>query len=497
MTTTPRLMIQGTGSNVGKSLIVAGLGRAYARRGLNVRPFKAQNMSNNAAVTPDGREIGRAQALQARACGLAPLADMNPVLLKPEGDAGAQLIVQGRVEGRATARQYQKLRRALLPRVLESFERLAATADLIVIEGAGSPAEVNLRDGDIANMGFALAAACPVVLIGDVERGGVIASLIGTVTLLTPEERRCVKATIVNRFRGDPTLFDDAIPVIEHGTGVPCLGVVPHFPAARLLPGEDSLALDSHSSFGPRAAGAAIKIAVPILPRLANADDLDPLRAEPDVEVALIAPGRPLPGDADLVLLPGSKATLGDLAAFKAEGWDIDLKAHVRRGGKVLGLCGGYQMLGRRIADPAGIEGRAEAADGLGLLDVSTTLEAAKRLVPVEACDALSGERLNGYEMHMGRTTGRDCARPFAVLDGRPDGARSADGRVMGSYVHGLFADDGFRHAFLRGLRMRQPSGVAFDATIEHTLDGLADHLEAALDLDRVLAIARNIAVHA
>ena len=483
-------MIQGTGSNVGKSLLVAGLCRAFARRGLRVRPFKPQNMSNNAAVTPDGGEIGRAQALQARAAGIAPNADMNPVLLKPEGDAGAQIIVQGRREGRATARDYQKLRRALLPRVLESFERLSQNVDLILVEGAGSPAEVNLREGDIANMGFALAAECPVVLVGDIERGGVIASLIGTVGLLDAAERRVLKGTIVNRFRGDVSLFSAALPIIEHGTLVPCLGVVPHFEAARRLPAEDTLAMDSHCAFDPRS-DDLIRIAVPVLPRIANFDDLDPLRAEPDVGLTLIRAGAPLPADADLIMLPGSKATRADLATFKAEGWDIDLKAHVRRGGRVLGLCGGYQMLGRRINDPAGIEGAAGSSDGLGLLDVETTLEGTKRLAPIDGLDALTATRLTGYEMHMGRTSGPDGARPFARLDGMNDGARSVDGRVMGSYLHGLFASDAFRHAFLNDLRQRASSGLDYDASVEAALDDLADHLASSLDLDRLLSIAR------
>jgi adenosylcobyric acid synthase len=488
---TARLMIQGTGSNVGKSLLVAGLCRAYVRRGLEVRPFKPQNMSNNAAVTPDGREIGRAQALQARAAGVAPSADMNPVLLKPEGEAGAQVIVQGVVEGRAGAREYQVLRRALLPRVLESFARLGAEADLVLVEGAGSPAEVNLRAGDIANMGFACAARAPVVLVGDIERGGVVASLIGTVALLEPHERQLLQGTIVNRFRGDPRLFEDAIPVIERGTGASCLGVVPYFPGARMLPAEDTLAMDPHAA--PARAGAElVKIAVPVLPRIANADDLDPLRAEPDVALDLVRPGRPLPRDADLVLLPGSKATRADLAALIAAGWDIDLKAHVRAGGAVLGLCGGYQMLGRRIADPAGLEGAPGESAGLGLLEVETVLEGPKRLLPVAARDALSGAVLDGYEMHLGRTTGADCARPFTRLDGRPEGATSADGRVMGSYLHGLFAGDGFRHHFLSRLKQRRSSGLSFEAEIEAALDGLAAHLEHTLDLDRLLALART-----
>ena len=484
-------MIQGTGSNVGKSLLVAGLCRAFARQGLSVRPFKPQNMSNNAAVTLDGREIGRAQALQARAACVAPAADMNPVLLKPEGERGAQIIVQGVVTGHASAREYQILRRGLLPKVIESFERLGSEADLVLIEGAGSPAEVNLREGDIANMGFATAVRCPVILVGDIERGGVIASLIGTVGLLEQSERHLLAGTIVNRFRGDPSLFADALPIIERETGVPCLGVVPHFAAARRLPAEDTLGMDSHASLARRETNA-IRVAVPVLPRIANFDDLDPLRAEPDVVVELVHPGAPLPRDADLIVLPGSKATRADLEAFIACGWDIDLKAHVRTGGRVIGLCGGYQMLGRRIADPAGIEGPAGESAGLGLLDVATTLEGTKTLAPVAAQDERTGEIVTGYEMHLGRTIGPDTARSFLVLDGRAEGACSTDGRVMGSYIHGLFNSDGFRHAFLARLKSRAQSGLAFEASIDETLDDLADHLAASLDLERLLAIARR-----
>ena len=353
------LMIQGTCSNAGKSLLVAGLARAYTRRGLPVRPFKPQNMSNNAAVTADGGEIGRAQALQARACGIEPLVDMNPVLLKPQSETGAQVVVQGRVLGSCSARDYHALKPQLLPRVLESFGRLRAAADLVLVEGAGSPAEVNLRAGDIANMGFARAADVPVVLAGDIERGGVIAQLVGTVLLLEPEERALLVGYVVNKFRGDPALFDDAHPLIEARTGLRSLGVVTWLERARDLPKEDILGLAELAADGRATDGRPIRVAVPRLPRLANFDDLDPLAAEPDVDLRVLEPGQALAGDTDLVVLPGSKATLGDLAALRAEGWDVDILAHVRRGGWVLGLCGGYQMLGRRIADPLGLEGGA------------------------------------------------------------------------------------------------------------------------------------------
>ncbi len=485
-------MFQGTGSDVGKSLIVAGLGRAFARRGLAVRPFKPQNMSNNAAVTAGGGEIGRAQALQARACGLAPHVDMNPVLLKPQTDIGAQLIIQGRVHGTVPARDYRTLAPTLMPRVLASFARVSAGADLVLIEGAGSPAEINLRPGDIANMGFAEAADLPVALIGDIDRGGVIASLLGTVALLSATERARVRGFLVNKFRGDPALFDDGLRAIRVHTGLASLGLVPWFQDAARLPAEDAAGLDSRRfGFGPTPPGHRVEIVVPRLPRIANFDDLDPLAAEPGVHLRLIPPGRALPGDADLVLLPGSKATLADLATLRAEGWDIDIAAHVRRGGRVLGLCGGYQMLGRRIADPDGLEGPAGDAPGLGLLDVETVLTGLKVLTHVAARDEISGAMIRGYEMHMGRTTGADTARPFLRLGGRADGAESADGRVAGCYVHGLLASDAYRRAFLRRIG-GAASGVAYDAAVEATLDRLADHLAASIDLDRVLEIARG-----
>ena len=490
-------MLQGTGSHVGKSLLVAGLCRAFVRRGLRVRPFKPQNMSNNAAVTADGGEIGRAQALQARACGVAPSVDMNPVLLKPQSETGAQVVVQGRVLGNYDARAYLELRPKFLPQVLDSYAKVREKTDLVLVEGAGSPAEVNLREGDIANMGFAVAAGVPVVLVGDIERGGVIAALVGTHALLDGAERQQLKGYIVNKFRGDPSLFEAAHGVIAARTGMRSYGVVPWFEAARRLPAEDVLGLEDR--VGPGVAGAripdaagAIRIVVPRLPRLANFDDLDPLAAEPDVVLDIVPPGNPLPGDADLVILPGSKATLADLAALRAEGWDVDLAAHVRRGGAVLGICGGLQMLGRKIADPDGLEGLSAEAEGLGLLELETLLGGAKRLAEVEGVELRSGEKIRGYEMHLGRTAGPGLARPMLELGGRPDGAVSASGRVMGCYLHGLFASDGFRHVFLGRLRARAVSGVAYEAEIEAALDGLAQHLEASVDLDGLLALARD-----
>ncbi|MBV9077119.1 MAG: cobyric acid synthase [Methylobacteriaceae bacterium] len=482
-------MVQGTGSNVGKSTLVAGLARAFARRGLAVRPFKPQNMSNNAAATPDGGEIGRAQALQARAAGVPACVHMNPLLLKPESETGAQVILQGRRVGTMRAREFGTRKGEFLPAILDSFARLAGEADLVLVEGAGSPAEINLRAGDVANMGFAEAADLPVILAGDIDRGGVIASLVGTHAVLEPAERRRIRAFLVNKFRGDPALFADGEAAIVARTGWPSLGIVPWFPEAGRLPAEDALDLARPPS--GLGTGRRLKIVVPVLARIANFDDLDPLGQEPDVELVLVRAGEPLPGDADLAILPGSKSTIGDLALLRAQGWDVDLLAHHRRGGRVLGLCGGYQMLGRTIADPDGIEGPAGTVPGLGLLEVETVLTADKVTLPAVGRHLASGEALAGYEIHLGRTEGPDRARPFLTLaDGRPDGATSPDGRVAGTYMHGLFAGDAFRRAYLAGFGAA--STLAYEAGIEAVLDRLADHLEASLDLDAILTIARS-----
>ena len=481
------LMFQGTGSDVGKSLIVAGLCRAFANRGLRVRPFKPQNMSNNAAVTADNGEIGRAQALQARAA-RAPLSvHMNPVLLKPQSEVGAQVVVQGRVLCTADAKAYQPLKQRLMPHVLESFERLRAEADLVLVEGAGSASEVNLRQNDIANMGFARAAGVPVVLIGDIDRGGVIASLVGTKHVIDPQDASMIRGFLVNRFRGDPALFAEGMAEIARRTGWTPFGLVPFFEPARLLPAEDALALTQKTELRNR--GGRVLIALPIMTHISNFDDLDPLEAEPDVELLRVRPGSVLPGDADLVLLLGSKSTLSDLAALKNAGFDIDIAAHLRRGGHVLGLCGGFQMLGRRVDDPEGIEGAPGSADGLGLLDVSTTLTGEKTLVEVGG-ESFDGTPLRGYEMHVGATTGRDTTRPFAHLaDERTDGAVSPDGRVAGTYVHGLFADDRQRAAWLARLG-GESAGLDYEAGVEETLDALAAHLEAHLDIDAIFSEA-------
>jgi adenosylcobyric acid synthase len=481
------LMFQGTASDVGKSLIVAGIARAFANRGLQVRPFKPQNMSNNAAVTADGGEIGRAQALQARAARTAPTVHMNPVLLKPQSETGAQIVVRGRVHGSAKAAAYQAMKPTLLPFVLESFTRLRGEADIVLVEGAGSASEINLRGNDIANMGFARAADVPVVLIGDIDRGGVIASLVGTKAVIAQQDAALICGFLVNKFRGDPALFADGMAKIAQATGWEPLGLVPFFADARMLPAEDALALDGPA---PKKPQARVRIAVPILPHIANFDDLDPLDAEPSIELVRVRPPAALPGDAALVVLPGSKATIADLSVLRRAGFHIDIAAHVRRGGYILGLCGGYQMLGRAISDPQGIEGPPATVEGLGLLDVETVLTGDKTLEPVRG-ETSDGVPLCGYEMHMGATTGPDCSRPFARLAKEsPDGATSSDGRINGTYIHGLFAHDQQRGAWLARLAAGAPA-IAYDAVIENTLDRLAAHIAAQIDLDRLLRLAR------
>ncbi|WP_300031858.1 cobyric acid synthase [uncultured Roseobacter sp.] len=479
------IMIQGTGTNTGKSMLVAGLARAFANRGLQVRPFKPQNMSNNAAVTPDGGEIGRAQALQALAARVPPHVDMNPILLKPQTSTGAQVIIQGQVAGTQEAREFGRNRDALMPRVLESFERMRAEADLVLVEGAGSPAETNLRARDIANMGFARAADVPVILAGDIDRGGVIAQIVGTKTVLEPADNAMIAGFAVNKFRGDVTLFDEGRDDIAARTGWPCLGVVPWFDGAGKLPAEDVMDLPARAASG----GRGLKVVVPRLPRISNFDDLDPLAAEPGIELCIAGPGNPLPLDADVILLTGSKATLADLAALRAEGWDQDILSHVRYGGQVLGLCGGYQILGRQISDPGGIEGPPASAPGLGLLDVETVLVPVKELALREGVSTGDNIPLTGYEIHMGRTTGPDCARGWLDFGKGPEGAVSADGLVRGCYQHGIFSSDAFRASWMKGFG--QQSQASYAAGVEETLDALATHLEQCMDLDLLWRLAR------
>ncbi|WP_226582102.1 cobyric acid synthase [Acuticoccus sediminis] len=483
---TPAIMIQGTGSDVGKSLLVAGLCRHLKRQGLIAKPFKSQNMSNNAAATPDGGEIGRAQMLQARAAGIEPSVHLNPVLLKPQSETGAQVIVQGRLMQSTSAANYASVKDKLMPAVRESFARIADDADIVIVEGAGSPAEINLRANDIANMGFARAENVPVVLAADIARGGVIANLVGTAAVLDPADRAMVAGYIVNKFRGDVRLFDGGVVAITERTGWRSFGVVPWFADADRLPAEDTLGLPTAA---PR---AGLRVVMPRTPHISNFDDCDPLRLEPGVSFTLASLAEPMP-EADLVVLPGSKSTIADAKALVAAGWHIDLAAHVRRGGAVIGLCGGYQILGRVIRDPAGHEGAPGETPGLGLLDVDTEIRAPKVTRQSEGVCALPGLEdvpVRGYQIHMGRTVGPDCARPVVRLPEGDDGASSADGRVIGAYLHGLFGSDDFRRAVLG--RFGVASSLAYEEGVDRTLDALADHVAAAVDVEALLAVARR-----
>ncbi len=479
------LMVQGTGSDVGKSLIVAALCRIARRRGIRVAPFKPQNMSNNAAACAGG-EIGRAQALQARAAGLEPDVDFNPILLKPETDRRAQVVVRGQALGSMEAAEYMARRGSRMDAVLASFERLMDTCELIVVEGAGSPAEVNLREGDIANMGFARRAGIPVCLVGDIDKGGVIASLVGTKAVLSRQDAAMIRGFVINKFRGDPSLFEDGLTAIEEHTGWRSFGVIPWLACAADLPAEDSVTLDG----GRRRASGDLRIVAPMLSRLANFDDADPLRLEPGVHFRWIPPGRPLPRDADVVILFGTKSTLGDLRFLRSQGWDHDILAHARTGGRVLGLCGGYQMLGSRIEDAEGMDGRPGREPALGLLDVHTEMSGAKAVRPVEGRCLSTGLPVTGYEIHVGETTGKDCERPMFELAGRADGARSADGLIEGSYVHGVFAQDAFRRAWLERAGAVERSDLDYGAAVEAALDDLANGIERAVDVDVLLGCA-------
>lgn len=478
-------MLQGTGSDVGKSVLVAGLCRLFANRGRKVLPFKPQNMSNNAAVTEEGGEIGRAQALQALACRVPPSTDMNPVLIKPQSDTGAQVVVHGRVIGQWGAGDYQERKGALLDAVMASYSRLRERADLVIVEGAGSPAEINLRRGDIANMGFARAAGVPVVLVGDIDRGGIIASIVGTKAVIDPDDAAMIKGFLINKFRGDPRLFDDGYAEIARRTGWPGLGVVPWIAAARQLPAEDAVVLDTTAAHD-----GGVTIAVPLLSRIANFDDFDPLIQEPAVRLVFVPPGQPIPAEAALIILPGTKATIADLAFLRAQGWDIDIAAHVRRGGHLLGICGGYQMLGAHISDADGIEGPAQRVAGLGHLPIETHLTGDKRLTATKGMSIADNACFSGYEIHVGRTTVSPGTAPLLrLINGTTDGAVSANGRIAGCYIHGLFDDPAQRAAWLKRIGVAS-DGVAQSVRVDAALDALALALEAHVDIERLQAIA-------
>ncbi|WP_062787200.1 cobyric acid synthase [Aquitalea pelogenes] len=474
------IMIQGTTSDAGKSTFATGFCRLLARRGLRVAPFKPQNMALNSAVTVDGGEIGRSQAVQALACGVEPHTDMNPVLLKPNSNTGSQLIIQGRAVGNMDAVSYHAYKPVAMQAVLQSHARLATQYQCIVVEGAGSPAEINLREGDIANMGFAEAVDCPVVLVADIERGGVFAHLVGTLELLSDSERARVVGLVINRFRGDPALLQSGVEWVEQRTGKPVLGVLPYLNGLH-IEAEDSLALNRPQ--GEHAPQQTLRVVVPVLPRISNHTDFDPLRLHPQVELLLVKPGQPLP-PADLIILPGSKSVRADLASLRAAGWEAAIARHLRYGGKLIGICGGLQMLGQQLHDPLGLEGEAGSSDGLGWLEMETTLATHKQLTRVNGHLTLGAAAVSGYEIHMGVSTGAALAQPAVRLeDGRCDGAISTDGQILATYLHGVFDQPASLAALLQWAGLAVPQPLDYPAIREAHIERLADMLEQHLDL--------------
>lgn len=472
-------MVQGTASDAGKSLLVTALCRWLKRRGVRVAPFKPQNMALNSAVTVDGGEIGRAQAVQAQAAGLAPHTDMNPVLLKPNSDIGAQVIVQGHAVGNMNAVGYQDYKRIAWSAVTESYERLAAQYDAIVVEGAGSPAEINLRAQDIANMGFAEGVDCPVILIADIDRGGVFAHLVGTLALLSETEQARIQGFVINRFRGDLALLQSGIDWLVERTGKPVLGVLPYLKGLH-LEAEDAVARDQDDK-----TGAGLRVLAPILPRISNHTDFDPLRLHPMVDLLLVGPGEPIPA-ADLIILPGSKSVAADLDWLRAGGWVEAIHRHLRYGGKLIGLCGGFQMLGQAIHDPLGLEGVPGRAAGLGLLDFETTLAADKRLTNVNGRLAWGDAAVSGYEIHAGVSAGPALGRPAVYLDDGTDGAISVDGQILGTYLHGLFESPDACDALLAWAGLGRPRTRDYAGLREAAIERLADAVEIHLDTARL-----------
>ena len=479
---TATLMIQGTTSDAGKSALTAGLCRCLLRRGVRVAPFKPQNMALNSAVTSDGGEIGRAQAVQAQACRLAPHSDMNPVLLKPNTDQGAQVIIQGRALSNMEAAAFHDYKPVARRAVLESYGRLADQYQAIVVEGAGSPAEINLREGDIANMGFAEAVDCPVLIVADIDRGGVFAHLVGTLALLSPSEQARVAGFVINRFRGDLALLVPGLEWLERETGKPVLGVLPYLHGLH-LEAEDALV----QGVTPDRADT-LRVIVPALPRISNHTDFDPLRLHPQVDFRFVAPDE-APTPADLVILPGSKSVRADLDWLRAQGWEAYLQRHLRYGGKLLGICGGFQMLGTSIADPHGLEGAPGISKGLGLLDLTTVLETEKQLHNVSGTLLLENAPVSGYEIHAGICSGPALQRPAVALPGRNDGAISEDGQVVGTYLHGLFESAPACDALLRWAGLAEPVTPDYHALREHGIDRLADAIDEHLDMARILAL--------
>jgi adenosylcobyric acid synthase len=485
------LMVQGTTSDAGKSVLVAGLCRCFSRRGVKVAPFKPQNMALNSAVTADGGEIGRAQAVQAQACGLAATVDMNPVLLKPDSDRGAQVIIQGHAVGNMDAVAYHDYKRIARAAVLESHARLCGAFDRIIVEGAGSPAEINLREHDIANMGFAEAVDCPVILVADIDRGGVFAHLVGTLALLSPSEQARVAGFVINRFRGDLALLQPGLDWLERETGKPVLGVLPYLHGLH-LEAEDAVAVRQTDK-----PSDALRVIVPRLPRISNHTDFDPLRLHPGVDLRYVLAGE-TPPPADLIILPGSKSVRSDLEWLRREGWEAVILRHLRYGGRLIGICGGFQMLGTRIRDPLGLEGDPGDAPGLGLLDLDTRLLPEKILANVSGRLQLEDAEVGGYEIHAGVTSGAALERPLMHLTcargERPDGAVSEDGRILGTYLHGLFESPAAASALLRWAGLSVHETPDYRAIREAALERLADSLEQHLDMERIEHILHGAA---
>ena len=483
------IMIQGATSSAGKSIVVAGLCRLFSNMGLQVAPFKPQNMALNSAVTIDGGEIGRSQAVQAQACRIQPHSDMNPILLKPNSDEGAQVIVQGRAVGNMTARRFHHYKKEAMAPVVESFQRLASRHDLIIIEGAGSPAEINLRENDIANMGFATAVRCPVFIVADIERGGLFAHLLGTVECLDLHERRLVEGYIINRFRGDPSLLDSGIRWLNEKTGISTLGVLPWLEGLH-IEAEDSVGLGGNGKSSGKIGSERFRIVVPRIPRISNHTDFDPLKLQPDVELVFVDDNSSIP-PADLVILPGSKSSISDLDWLKRNGWSDYLHRHLRYGGKLIGICGGYQMIGKVIHDPDGIEGPPGSREGLALMDFETILEPIKQLSNVTGKLNTSDSIVTGYEIHMGRTSGPDVCHPAVTLDdGRVDGAESRDGLVLCTYLHGVFDHFEARQSLLQWAGMVSAQPYDYLTHRDREINRVADTLDQHLDIERILVAA-------
>ncbi len=474
----PSLMVQGTTSDAGKSVLVAGLCRVLARRGIKVAPFKPQNMALNSAVTKDGGEIGRAQEVQAQACNIESTVHMNPVLIKPNSDTGAQIILQGKALSDMDAASFHDYKKVAMDTVLDSFSRLQKEYDSIMVEGAGSPAEINLREGDIANMGFAEAADVPVIIIADIDRGGVFAHLYGTLELLSESEQARVKGFVINRFRGDIRLLQSGLDWLEEKTGKPVLGVLPYLHGFN-LEAEDAITEQQELS-----ANVKLNVVVPVLTRTSNHTDFDVLRLNPDINLRYVGKGERI-DKADLIILPGTKSVRDDLDYLRSQGWDTDIQRHIRLGGKVIGICGGYQMLGKTIADPNGVESAPGQSEGLGLLDVHTVLTNSKQLTRTEATLTLNGKEAlaKGYEIHVGRSE-VSGETPLRLDSGLTDGAISECGQVMGTYLHGFFDEVNVLNLVTEWVNGSQVKQQNFQELKERGINRIADAIEQHMNLD-------------